>query len=117
MSRRISSNAAPRASTSASDRWAYSWTSLMAMAGLLGKLWGSRELRSDVEHAVADGGADAGLHLDVAGGLAGAGQLVAGPQVADGAGDQRDDAGVADAHPATGGHDVAGRFAGFEQGG
>src|SRR3954468_22119136 len=68
--------------------------------------------RSDIENAVTHGGADAGLYLRVATAF-----LLAAAQVADGAVEQRHDAGVADAHPAAGGHSGAGALAGVEQGG
>src|SRR6476620_1820952 len=90
-SARIASSSRPSCSTSSSVRWVYSLTSAMAMRCLL--------VVSDVEGAVAHGRGHAGLHLFV--GLA---ELVAVAQVPDGAGDEGDGAGVADAHPAAVGH-------------
>src|SRR5690242_18141812 len=95
ISARMASSSRPSCSTSSSLRWVYSLTSAMAMrasvrGGAVGRVgW------SDVEGAVAHGGGDAGLHLFV--GLV---ELVAAAQVADGAADQGERAGVADAHPA-----------------
>src|SRR5690606_32527075 len=64
------------------------------------------------ERAVADGGGDAGLD-----GLVGVAVLVAVAQVAHLSREQRERAGVADAHPAAVGHADAGLLAGLEHSG
>src|SRR5512145_279694 len=84
MSARIWSSSRPSASTSSSVRWVYSLTSEMAMCRSL-----------DVEGAVTGGDRHAGLD-----GLVGLEVLLAAAQVSDPAGDHRERAGVADAHPA-----------------
>src|SRR3954447_18940076 len=119
MSRRIWSSSCPIASMSASVRWANCLMSVTATQGLRSVLvsvrssWsGARRCRdgSDAEHAVAGRGGDAGLDavaFDVYGAVA---------QVADGAGHQRDDAGLTDAHAASERHLHADLLACLEQG-
>src|SRR6478752_9312772 len=97
ISARMASSSRPICSTSSSVRWVYPLTSAIAMTLL------------DVEGAVADRDGHAGLHLFV-----GLGELVAVAQVADGARDERQRAGVADAHPAAVRHADAGTLAGLE---
>src|SRR4051795_7407683 len=94
---RIASSSRPSSSTSSEVRWAYCPTSLIAMALL------------DVERAGPDRDADAGLDTVVLLVV-----LVAVAQVAHGAVDEGERAGVADAHPATEGHADADRLAGLE---
>src|SRR4051794_27372853 len=94
-SSRIVSSSRPIASMSAGGRG--------AGAGMGGSL--------DVERAVARGRGDAGL--DEVARLA---VDVAGADVADLAGQQGDDAAVADAHPAAARHQDTGVLAGLEQG-
>src|SRR4051794_31575797 len=92
MSRRIWSSSRPIASMSASVRWA---NCLMSVTATQRSPFGIDVGQgSDAEDAVAGRGRDAGLDalaLDVYGAIA---------QVADGPGHQRDDARLADAHPA-----------------
>src|ERR1035441_4499034 len=98
MSRRIASNSRPSASTSVSLRWANVATSEIAMCASF-----------DLEYAVTGGCGDAGLDFGVL--LV----LRAIAEVLHHALFQRDDAGVADAHPAAEWHLDAGGLSRFEQ--
>src|SRR3954471_11008272 len=107
MSRRIWSSSRPIASMSASVRWANCLMSVTATQRSPFRIDAAQG--SDAEDAVAGRGGDAGLDavaFDVYGAIA---------QVADGAGDQRDDAGLADTHPASERHLHADLLAGLEQ--
>src|SRR3954454_8465301 len=96
MSRRIWSSSRPIASTSASVRWANCLMSVTATQRSPFRIdVGQVEKDSDAEDAVASGSRDAGLDAVALN------MYVTIAQIADGAGDQRDDTGLADAHAAS----------------
>src|SRR3954452_13141181 len=106
---RMVSSSLPMISMSSADRWAIGFWDFFCSAVTVRLLFSGRSV---VDVAGAGGGAHAGLDEDAVTGRRGGDLAVA--QVAYGALAQRQRAAATDAHPASAGHQEAGRFGGVE---